>query len=181
MRATLMRCTINWSSKMRIEKRDYEHWTIWRTPSAYLKAKDIRYILTDGASITTLPRSHLQRLRTSLPLAPEQRIYLVLTSSSPPLNELSVLVPSFLRKGTEETSRAAFNPIYDLGPSSNPSAVTPCSNQNNANIVFCTCGDRKPAYSTTIIYMQPDTWSEIWYLYKAFQAKGRNSTGLTEL
>lgn len=115
-----------------------------------------------------------------LPLKPEQRIYLVLTSSGPPLNEASVLVTGFLRKGTEETGRAAFKSIYDLGPSSSSSTVTPYENWNDANIAFCARGDRKPAYSTTITSMQPNTWPEIWALYTQFQAKGPNSAVLIE-
>lgn len=115
-----------------------------------------------------------------LPLTPEQRIYLVLTSSGPPLNSPSVLVTSFLRKGNEATGRAAFASIYDVGPSSNSSAVTPYEQWNDANTGFCTRGDRKPAYSTTITSMQPDTWPKIWDLYKAFQAKGPNSAVLIE-
>ena len=115
-----------------------------------------------------------------LPLTPEQRIYLVLTSSGPPLNEPSVLVTGFLRKGTEETGRAAFKSIYDLGPSSSSSAVTPYTNWNDANINFCARGERKPAFSTTITSMQPETWPEIWDLYKSFQAKGPNSAVLIE-
>ena len=115
-----------------------------------------------------------------LPLTPDERIYLVLTSSGEPLNEPSVLVTGFQCKGTEETGRAAFKSIYDLGPSSNSSAITPYTNWNDANIGFCVRGDRKPAYSTTITSMQPNTWPEIWDLYKAFQAKGPNTAVLIE-
>ncbi|KAF9693118.1 hypothetical protein EKO04_008652 [Ascochyta lentis] len=115
-----------------------------------------------------------------LPLTPEQRIYLVLTSSGPPLNEPSVLVTGFLRKGTEDTGLAAFKPIYDLVPSSNSSAITPYEHWNDANINFCTRGDRKPAFSTTITSMQPQTWPEIWDLYQAFQSHSPNTAVLIE-
>jgi FAD/FMN-containing dehydrogenase len=115
-----------------------------------------------------------------LPLTPQQRIYLVLTSTGPPLNEPAVLVTGFLRKGTEETGLVAFKPLYDLGPISNTSVVAGYENWNDANVGFCTRGGRKPAYSTTITSMQPDTWPQIWDLYTEFQAKGRESAILIE-
>ncbi|KAJ4405223.1 hypothetical protein N0V91_005382 [Didymella pomorum] len=115
-----------------------------------------------------------------LSLTPNQRVYLVLTSSGPPENAPSVLVTGFLRKGTEESGRAAFKALYDLGPENESSAVAPYANWNDANIGFCTRGERKPAFSTTIIGMQPYTWPQIWELYKDFQAKGPNSAVLIE-
>lgn len=116
----------------------------------------------------------------NLPLLPEQRIYLVLTNSGPPSNAPSVLVTGFLHKGTEASGRLAFKSLYDLGPDSESSAVTPYTHWNDANDGFCTRGERKPAYSTTITSMQPATWRAIWDLYTAFQAKGPNSAVLIE-
>jgi hypothetical protein len=115
-----------------------------------------------------------------LPLTPEQRIYLVLTNSGPPLNEPSILITGLLRKGTEETGRAAFAPIYALGPTSESSLVSTYEEWNVSNDGFCARGDRKPAYSTTINNMQAPKWPEIWELYKGFQAKGPNSAVLIE-
>src|SRR5690242_8274014 len=115
-----------------------------------------------------------------LPLTPEQRIYLVLTSSGPPLNTPSVLVTGFLRKGTEESGRAAFKSIYDLEPTSVTSSVAPYARWNDANINFCQRGGRKPAFSTAITEMKPQVWPQIWDAYTAFQAKGPNSAVLIE-
>ncbi|KAF1942364.1 FAD binding domain-containing protein [Clathrospora elynae] len=115
-----------------------------------------------------------------LKLAPEQRVYLVLTSGGPPLNEPSILVTGLLRKGTEETGRKAFAPFYDLGPVSQSSAVTPYDHWNDANIGFCGRGGRKPSYSSTIKSMNAQKWPQIWDLYKNFQAKGPNSAVLVE-
>lgn len=115
-----------------------------------------------------------------LPLAPEQRVYLVLTSSGPPENVPSVLVTGFLRKGTETSGREAFKALYDLGPVSESSVIAPYANWNDANIGFCARGERKPAFSTTITGMRPDTWPQVWELYKKFQAKGPNSAVLVE-
>lgn len=113
-------------------------------------------------------------------LTPEQRVYLVLTSSGPPLNEPSILITGFLRKGTEEEGHKAFAPFYELGPVSASSAVTQYLDWNDSNDGFCARGDRKPAYSTTINNMQAQKWPEIWELYKGFQAKGPNSAVLIE-
>jgi FAD/FMN-containing dehydrogenase len=115
-----------------------------------------------------------------LPLTPEQRIYLVLTSSGPPLNEPSILITGFLRKGAKEQGDKAFAPFYALGPISNSSAQTQYLDWNDSNDGFCARQDRKPAYSTTINNMQAQKWPEIWDLYKAFQAKGPNSAVLIE-
>lgn len=115
-----------------------------------------------------------------LPLTPEQRIYLVLTSSGPPLNTPSVLVTGFFRKGTEETGRTAFKSIFDLEPTSVTSSVAPYAHWNDANIVFCERGGRKPAFSTAITKMNPQVWPQIWDAYTAFQAKGPNSAILIE-
>ncbi|EMD97789.1 hypothetical protein COCC4DRAFT_200932 [Bipolaris maydis ATCC 48331] len=115
-----------------------------------------------------------------LPLTPEQRVYLVLTSGGPPLNEPSILVTGFLRKGTLESGRKAFAPFYDLGPLSNSSIVTTYDHWNDANIGFCTRGGRKPAFSSTLKGMNAQKWPQIWDLYKGFQAKGPNSAMLVE-
>lgn len=115
-----------------------------------------------------------------LPLTPQQRVYLVLTSSGEPLNEPSILVTGLLRKGTNETGRAAFAPFYDIGPISESSAITTYDHWNDANIGFCTRGGRKPSYSSTITGMSAQKWPEIWELYKGFQAKGPNSAVLVE-
>jgi hypothetical protein len=115
-----------------------------------------------------------------LPLTPQQRVYLVLTSSGEPLNEPSILVTGLLRKGTLETGREAFKPFYDLGPVSESSAITTYDHWNDANIGFCTRGGRKPSYSSTITSMSAEKWPEIWELYKGFQAKGPNSAVLVE-
>ncbi|KAJ4987033.1 FAD binding domain-containing protein [Stagonosporopsis vannaccii] len=115
-----------------------------------------------------------------LPLTPEQRVYLVLTSSDPPLNTPSVLVTGFLRKGTEESGRAAFKSLYDLGPTTNSSTVAPYQRWNDANIPFCQRGGRKPAFSTAITSMKAQVWPQIWDAYKTFQAKGPNSAVLIE-
>ncbi|KAF2623315.1 FAD-binding domain-containing protein [Macroventuria anomochaeta] len=86
-----------------------------------------------------------------LPLTQNNPSTSFLTSSGPPLNEPSVLVTGLLRKDTDETGRAAFNSIYDLGPSSNSSAITPYTNWNDANIGFCTRGDPKGPNSMVLI------------------------------
>jgi FAD/FMN-containing dehydrogenase len=115
-----------------------------------------------------------------LTLTPQQRVYLVLTSSGEPLNEPSILITGLLRKGTDETGRKAFAPFYDIGPISESSAITTYDHWNDANIGFCTRGGRKPAYSSTITGMSAQKWPEIWELYKGFQAKGPNSAVLVE-
>ncbi|KAL6707889.1 hypothetical protein ACN47E_003563 [Coniothyrium glycines] len=115
-----------------------------------------------------------------LPLTPRQRVYLVLTSSGPPLNTPSILVTGFLRKGTNATGRAAFAPFYDLGPISESSAITTYDHWNDANIGFCTRGGRKPSYSSTITTMSASKWPKIWDMYKTFQAKGGNTALLVE-
>lgn len=115
-----------------------------------------------------------------LNLKPEQRVYLVLTSSGPPLNAPTILVTGLLRKGTEETGRAAFAPFYALGPILQTSAITTYDHWNDANIGFCIRGDRKSAYSSTIKTMSSQKWPAIWELYKGFQAIGPNSAVLVE-
>ncbi|KAF1950213.1 FAD binding domain-containing protein [Byssothecium circinans] len=115
-----------------------------------------------------------------LPLKPEQVIYLVLTNTGPPNNTPAVMVTGFLRKGTEETGRKAFAPIYALGPLTNSSSVLPYTQWNGANDNFCAREDRKPAYSTSINHMQPSKWPQIWNLYTEFQKKGPNSAVLIE-
>ncbi|KAF9881461.1 FAD binding domain-containing protein [Colletotrichum karsti] len=117
-----------------------------------------------------------------LPLLPQQVVYLVLTNSGDALNTPAVLVTGFLREGTEEQGREAFAPLYDLGPLTNSSAVTPYTQWNAANDNFCARGGRKPAFSTTINNMKPDTWPEIWSLYTSFQNKStaQNSAVLIE-
>lgn len=117
-----------------------------------------------------------------LPLLPQQVVYLVLSNSADGTNTPTVVVTGFLRGGTVEGGRAAYAPLYDLGPLTNSSVVTPYQQWNAANDGFCTRGGRKPAYSTTINNMKADTWPQIWDLYKAFQSQAgaQNSAVLIE-
>ncbi|KXH65323.1 FAD binding domain-containing protein [Colletotrichum nymphaeae SA-01] len=117
-----------------------------------------------------------------LPLLPEQVVYLVLTNSGDSSNSPMVLVTGFLREGTEEAGRTAFAPLYNLGPLTNSSVVTPYQQWNAANDNFCARGGRKPAYSTTINNMKSETWPEIWTLYTDFQKQtgAQNSAVLIE-
>ncbi|KAK1579946.1 FAD binding domain-containing protein [Colletotrichum navitas] len=115
-----------------------------------------------------------------LPLKPEQFVFLILTNTGPPTNAPAVVVTGFLRKGTEEAGRAAFAPLYALGPIANSSSVAGYEAWNNGNDPFCARGDRKPGFSTTINHMQPEKWPEIWDMYTKFQAKAPNSAILIE-
>ncbi|ORY11359.1 FAD binding domain-containing protein [Clohesyomyces aquaticus] len=117
-----------------------------------------------------------------LPLKPEQVVYLVLTNSGPPSNAPMVLVTGFLRKGNDVTGRAAYAPLYNLGPLTNSSSVTQYLGWNAANDGFCSRGGQKPAFSTTINNMKPQTWTQIWNIYTAFQKKSgaENSAVLIE-
>ncbi|KAK1996672.1 FAD binding domain-containing protein [Colletotrichum falcatum] len=115
-----------------------------------------------------------------LALKPEQVVFLLLASTGPPSNAPAVLVTGFLRKGTEETGRAAFAPLYALGPTANSSSVAGYEAWNAANDAFCARGDRKPGFSTSLNHMRPDTWPAVWDLYTEFQAKAPNSAMLVE-
>lgn len=115
-----------------------------------------------------------------LPLRPEQNVYLYLVNSGNANNDPQIMVTGFLHRGTEETGRAAFAPLYALGPYSNSSAVTPYEQWNAAGDAFCARGGRKPAYSTAINNMKSETWPEIWESYKEFQAKAPNTAVLIE-
>ncbi|KAK2610114.1 hypothetical protein N8I77_003569 [Diaporthe amygdali] len=117
-----------------------------------------------------------------LPLLPQQVVYLVLSNSADGTNTPTVVVTGFLRGGTVESGRSAYGPLYDLGPLTNSSVVTPYQQWNAANDGFCTRGGRKPAYSTTINNMKSETWPEIWDLYTEFQKQSgaENSAVLIE-
>ncbi|KAH7123628.1 FAD binding domain-containing protein [Dendryphion nanum] len=115
-----------------------------------------------------------------LPLKPEQNVYLYLVNSGPPTNAPAIMVTGFLHKGTEESGRKAFAPLYNIGPVGNSSAVLPYTEWNTAGDGFCARGDRKPGHSTSIKSMQPSRWNEIWEIYTEFQKKSPNSAILIE-
>lgn len=131
----------------------------------------------DPANITAVAQA-IQ----DLPLLPQQVVYLVLSNSADGTNTPTVVVTGFLRGGTVESGRTAYAPLYALGPLTNSSVVTPYQQWNAANDGFCTRGGRKPAYSTTINNMKPETWPQIWDLYKGFQGQtgAANSAVLIE-
>lgn len=114
------------------------------------------------------------------PLLPQQRVYLVFANGGAPLNEPSIFVTGFLRKGTNETGRAAFKKFYDIGPSAEQTSVLAYDHWNDGNDGFCTRGGRKPAFTSSITSMSAKKWPQIWDLYKAFQTKGPNSAILIE-
>ncbi|KAI3390609.1 hypothetical protein diail_9088, partial [Diaporthe ilicicola] len=117
-----------------------------------------------------------------LPLLPTQVVYLVLSNSADGTNTPTLVVTGFLREGTVESGLAAYGSLYDLGPLTNSSVVTPYQGWNAANDGFCARGGRKPAFSTTINNMKPETWPQIWDLYTGFQNQSgaQNSAVLIE-
>lgn len=117
-----------------------------------------------------------------LALLPQQVVYLILSNSADGTNTPTVVVTGFLRGGTVESGRTAYKPLYDLGPLTNSSVVTPYQGWNAANDPFCARGGRKPAFSTTINNMNSANWPEIWDLYEGFQGQpgAQNSAILIE-
>ncbi|KAJ1323062.1 fumiquinazoline A oxidase [Microdochium nivale] len=97
-----------------------------------------------------------------LPLPPNQVVFLILSQGG-------VMVTGFLRGGNDESGRAAFAPLYALGPATQSSLVSPYTLWNVPNDFFCARGDRKPAYSTAVDSMKPESWTEVFALYDAFQ------------
>lgn len=115
-----------------------------------------------------------------MPLKPEQNVFLYLIGTGPPTNAPAVMVTGFLHRGSEESGREAFAPLYSVGPVANSSAVLPYTEWNTGGDQFCLRGGRKPAYGMSIKHMQPEKWPEIWELYTEFQKKAPNSGILIE-
>ncbi|KAK0386874.1 hypothetical protein NLU13_5187 [Sarocladium strictum] len=132
----------------------------------------------DGSRITEVAQA-IQ----GMPLLPNQVVFFILANSGDANNTPTVLLTGFLRQGNETSGRKAFAPLFDLGPNTNSSAVTPYTGWNKANDFFCARGDRKPAYHTSLHSMTSPDWDAVWDLYADFQQKptAQNTAVLVEV
>ncbi|CRK22468.1 hypothetical protein BN1723_002906 [Verticillium longisporum] len=114
-----------------------------------------------------------------LPLLPQQVVFLILANSGDGKNTPTVLVTGYLRGGDETSGRKAFASLYDLGPQTNSSSITPYTGWNVANDFFCGRGGRKPAFTTALKDMGASSWPAVWDLFAVFQKQpGAENTAI---
>ncbi|KAF2653492.1 FAD binding domain-containing protein [Lophiostoma macrostomum CBS 122681] len=116
-------------------------------------------------------------------LQPAQNVYLYLTNGGPPSNTPAIVVTGFLLHASEDEGKAAFQPLYDLGPVAITNVTLPYSQWNAAADSFCTRSQRKPGLNQGITKLVPEQWTEIWDLYAEFQKKpsAENSVVIVEM
>ena len=111
-------------------------------------------------------------------LQPEMSLTMNFVTSGPPDFSPLIVVGVFYY-GTEAAGKAAFAPIYAVGPASNQTSLQTYTEWNAAEDVACAKGERKPAYGAGLARMVPDTWREVYEAYKAFvQLPGTGSSSV---
>ena len=73
--------------------------------------------------------------------------------------------------GPATAGRAAFAPLFAIGPVVDEMGEIPYKTSNDDGDFFCVKGDRKPSYSAGLKRMDPEAFRKVWNEYVAFQSK----------
>ena len=113
-----------------------------------------------------------------LVLQPQMAIQLLFVNmgnaSAPPAIILSVFY-----YGTEAEGKAAYAPIYALGPVADKTAVTPYISWNAGGDTACIKGGRKPTFAAGLARMDSTTWRAVYQqLQELIQQPGAENSSV---
>ena len=99
-----------------------------------------------------------------LTLKPEMAISMLLTS---PGGNVTLLVNVFYY-GSAEAGKAAFAPLYDVGPVADRTAIVPYTAWNDPSEIPCKKGGRRPNFGVSLARLDPPTWRAVFNEYSNF-------------
>ncbi|KAF7871501.1 hypothetical protein EAF04_003608 [Stromatinia cepivora] len=81
--------------------------------------------------------------------------------------------------GTEAAGKAAFAPLYSVGPIVDETAILPYNEWNAGGDSFCTKGDSKPSWGIGLAELDVTTWTYVWNEWLAFaKIPGANNSAM---
>ena len=130
-----------------------------------------------GPLIFTEPQlSSLISAINTLDLQPEMALTLLFVNSGNVTAPPAILASVFYY-GSEAAGKAAFAPLYNVGPVADETAVTPYAEWNSANDVACGKGERKPDFGAGLANMDANAWQDVYNLFSQFiQLPGAENT-----
>lgn len=102
-----------------------------------------------------------------LVLQPSMVIFLYYLTTGAP-SYTPIVVANLFYYGGEAAGRAAFAPIFAVGPSHDGTSVVRYDHWNDGGASFCIKGGRKPSYSAGFSKMVPATWRAVWDEFVSF-------------
>jgi FAD/FMN-containing dehydrogenase len=110
-----------------------------------------------------------------LVLQPEMSIamFFVMSNNSP------IILLTVFYYGTEEAGKAAYAPIYAVGPIVDGTSILPYNQWNTGGDPFCAKGGFKPSWGVGLAKLDPNTWLSVWTEWLAFaQLPGANNSAM---
>lgn len=94
----------------------------------------------------------------NLTLAPEMALSLnfINQAGSP------IILTTVFYHGTEDTGRAAFKSLFDIGPIADSTAVQPYAAWNDGSNGPCVKGGRRPNWGVGLASMDPGSWRDVY-------------------
>jgi FAD/FMN-containing dehydrogenase len=111
---------------------------------------------------------HLVQAMDSLFLQPKMAISLIFAAADSQTNTTISIIAGLFYYGTETAGRAAFSPIYALGPATDDTGVRTYDKWNDDNVGACTEGQRKQFFGAGLASMVPSTWRALYNEYQTF-------------
>ena len=132
-----------------------------------------------GALIFTSNRlESLVQAIDQLDLQPQMAIQLLFANSGN-ASATPTIIFSVFYYGTEVDGRAAYAPIYAVGPVADKTAITPYAKWNAAGDIACIKGGRKPTFAAGLARMDPATWRAVYeQLRELIQQQGAENSSL---
>lgn len=126
------------------------------------------------------PQSELQAWTGSLVFRPHQleaiiavagrlslrpNMALTLNFVNQPAAASQIIIASPFYLGTAAHGRAAFKSLFDIGPVSDSTTITPYTSWNNASNIACTKGGRRPTWGAGLRRMDPIVWRQVYNVW----------------
>ncbi|KAJ8058118.1 hypothetical protein OCU04_012976 [Sclerotinia nivalis] len=81
--------------------------------------------------------------------------------------------------GTEAAGKAAFAPLYSVGPIVDGTAILPYNEWNSGGDSFCAKGDSKPSWGIGLAELDVPTWTYVWNEWLTFaKMPGANNSAM---
>ncbi|PCG99796.1 FAD-binding, type 2 [Penicillium occitanis (nom. inval.)] len=100
-------------------------------------------------------------------LEPEMAMSLTFASSGNASASPSIILTVFYH-GTEAQGKAAFAPIYKIGPVADETTITAYPNWNAAQDISCVKGGNKPSFGAGLAELEAESWKAVYDAYKNF-------------
>lgn len=109
----------------------------------------------------------LVQVMNDITLQPQMAMSLTFASSGNTSVSPLIILTVFYH-GTEAQGKAAFAPIYEIGPVADNTSIIAYPDWNAAQDTSCIKGGNKPSFGAGLAELEPESWEAVYDAYKEF-------------